>query len=248
MFDESKDVSNIEQFGAMVRMKDDQGNVLVLFLDLQDLQIEVTIDGTASFTGRKNGMIQKLCDEFPWILPFYSCNHRLQLALQEATNDSNNLNLKKVLGSTEDICSYYQGNVKRHEALKQIHKINDEEDMIELQGPSVVRWSMYLQLVNSIPRELPSIRYHLESVKDHNPIANGYFLIINKKDFIFHLVILQTVQSIIELTVKIFQQHCIDLSESIPRIQTLKDRLAILEKDDITSKEYMEEFEDDQNE
>ena len=158
-------------------------------LDLQ-LMVAQSFDGAATMSGNKKGVAKRFKDIIPHSVFVHCYAHKLNLALQDATNQLKYVS--DILLIVQNISVFVERSVKRHTLFEQLQ---GDEKKRTLQNFCATRWSSRYLALKAFVQLFKYLITFLEIVDDDNDKAVGasarrFLKQVKSFDFVFYCHIL----------------------------------------------------------
>ena len=220
-------------FGLIKSVLEDKLN-----LDLQ-FMVAQSFDGAATMAGAKSGVAKRFLDIVPYAVFVHCYAHKLNLALQDATNQIKCVS--DVLLIIQNVSVFVERSAKRHALFE--HLQGDEKKRT-LQNFCATRWSSRYLALKSFVSLYKYLLTFLEIVDDDNDkaigaTARGFLKQVKTFNFIFYCKVLLLLFEKTHILSTFLQKP----SNNIVKALDLCD-LTIMELKEMRKRSFVEIFED----
>ncbi|KAK3084326.1 hypothetical protein FSP39_011612 [Pinctada imbricata] len=195
-------------------------------LDIKKL-VGIGTDGASVMTGRKNGVVQRLREQVPYLVGIHCAAHRCALAASQAAKRIPLL--RQYSDTVSNIFFYFSGSALRSNKLREIQLLLNLPTLKYAQVHSVRRLSLQ-QAVEVLYRTYPALVMALEHEANTNPtrcdpVAKGLYFEVSQFRFIAMTHMLMDILPFLGKLSKVFQSEDLDFSKVKPIVESTCEAL-----------------------
>ena len=190
-------------------------------IDYKKKLIGVGADGANVNLGKKKGLVALIKQDIPWVIGVHCLSHRLELSLRDAFKGTT---IDTVCDKLMDLYYVYQNSPKK---LRELRVLADVLDL-QIKKPKKAhgtRWVQHrLDAAQALIRGFEPICKHLESMAAVNDTKSKGIL-LNLRQFVTHLLFLETMLVPVARLSMAWQKDCIDISHVLTSQRHFKESL-----------------------